>query len=62
MYKDLSPLKLQGPNCAISSFSEYILFAKNLLSSEKVVTMAEWERSAVMTLWISVRIMLISHF
>ena len=40
-------------------FSEYILLFKELISS-KEVTMAGWERSAIVTVWFRVRIRLVS--
>ena len=55
MYSVLSLLKFPGPECAISSFSEYILCAKTRFHLE--VTMAERERPANVTVWVRVRIL-----
>ena len=55
MYTVLSTLRFLGPTSAISSFIVYIL----QISSKKL-TMAEWKRSAVVTVWIRVRILLVS--
>ena len=59
MYTVVSPLRFPGQECAISSFSEYILCAKINFQLTQV-TLAEWERSIIVTAWFTVRILLVS--
>ena len=59
MYAVVSPLRFPGPECAISSFREYILCEITSFPSKKD-TMSEWERSAVVIVWIRVRVLLVS--
>ena len=42
------------------NFNEYVLCAKDLISS-KEVTLAEWERKAIVTVWFRVRILFLSQ-
>ena len=59
MYIVVSPLRFPGPESAISSFSEYILYAKTRFYLIQV-TLAEWERTIIVTVWFTVRILLVS--
>ena len=59
MYTVVSPLRFPGLESAISSFSEYILCAKARFHLIQV-TLAEWERTIIVTVWFTVRILLVS--
>ena len=51
--------EISGPDVCNFKFSCVYTLCKDPISSKKV-TMAEWERSAVVTVWIRVRTLLVS--